>query len=123
MAYFAQLDEHGIVQQVISIANGVLREPHLAFPETEPFGQEFIRDVLGLPGEYRQTSYNGNFRGRYAGIGYRYDSDRDQFIAPQPFPSWSLDEAGDWQPPSPYPTEGGPFVWDEAAGEWMSVDE
>ena len=122
MAYFAHLDEHGIVQQVIAISNGVLQEPHLTFPDTEPFGQEFIRDVLGLPGEYRQTSFNGNFRGRYAGIGYRYDSERDQFIAPQPFPSWSLNEAGDWQPPVPYPGDG-IYLWNEDNGEWVSVNE
>lgn len=83
MGYFAQLDENGVVLQVISISNGVLQEPNLAFPETEPFGQEFIRDVLGLPGEFRQTSFNGNFRGRYAGIGYRYDPELDEFLPPE----------------------------------------
>lgn len=122
MAYFAHLDEHGIVQQVIAISNSVLQEPHLVFPETEPFGQEFIRDVLGLLGEYKQTSFNGNFRGRYAGIGYLYDSERDQFIAPQPYASWSLDEAGDWQPPTPRPTDV-PHFWDEAIQQWVTVEE
>lgn len=82
MGYFAQLNEQGIVQQVISISNGVLREPQVEFPDTEAFGQEFIRDVLGLPGEWRQTSYNANFRGRYAGIGFRYDAQLDEFIEP-----------------------------------------
>lgn len=123
MGYFAQLDEHGIVQQVIAISNGVLQEPHLSFPDTEPFGQEYIRDVLGLPGEYRQTSFNANFRGRYAGIGYRYDLEMDQFIAPQPFPSWSLDANGDWQPPTPMPEDSGMWFWDEGSLSWVSVGE
>lgn len=121
MAYFAELDADGIVQQVISISNDDAPDP--APGNSEEAGQAFIANVLGLPGEYRQTSFNGNFRGRYAGIGYRYDSARDQFIAPQPFPSWSLDESGNWQPPIAYPNDGGFYVWDEASAEWVSVDE
>lgn len=123
MGYFAQLDDNNVVIQVISISNGVLQEPNLSFPDTEPLGQEFIRDVLGLPGEWRQTSFNNNFRGRYAGIGYTYDTQRDEFIAPQPFPSWSLDANGDWQPPTPMPEDSGMWFWDEGSLSWMPVGE
>lgn len=83
MGYFAQLDENDIVQQVISINNDVLNEPDFSFPDTEPVGRLFISKILGLPGEWRQTSYNDSFRGRYAGIGYRYDRDLDEFIQPE----------------------------------------
>lgn len=83
MGYFAQLDENGIVQQVISISNDVLNEPEFTFPDTEPLGRVFISRTLGLPGEFRQTSFNGSFRGRYAGIGYRYDRELDEFVAPE----------------------------------------
>ena len=83
MGYFAQLDDHGIVQQVISISNDVLNEPDFTFPDTEPLGRAFISQTLGLPGEFRQTSFNGNFRGRYAGIGYKYDAALDEFVAPE----------------------------------------
>ena len=82
MGYFAQLDDNGIVQQVISISNDTLNEPEFTFPDTEPVGRVFISKTLGLPGEWRQTSFNGNFRGRYAGIGYRYDRDLDEFVPP-----------------------------------------
>ena len=80
MAYFAKIDGSGTVVQVISINNGLLHEPVLSFPETEPYGQQFIAEVLGLSGEWRQTSYNGNFRGKYAGIGDTWDG--EQFLAP-----------------------------------------
>lgn len=78
MAHFAQIIGD-TVTQVIVVGNddcggGV-------FPESEPVGQEFIAS-LGLQGDWKQTSYNGNFRGRYAGIGYRYDSQLDEFLVP-----------------------------------------
>ena len=83
MAHFAQLNDENIVQQVIVISDDVAPDPA---PDNEQQGQAFIADVLGLAGEWKQTSYNGNFRGRYAGIGYTYDPVLDEFVAP-PEPS------------------------------------
>lgn len=120
MAYFAQLDENGVVLQVISVDNTVAQDP--APDNSEPLGQSFIAEVLGLPGEWRQTSYHRNFRKQYAGPGYRYDADADVFIAPQPFASWSLDDNHDWQPPTPRPSEGGPWIWDEDTLSWVSPE-
>jgi hypothetical protein len=77
MAHFAQIVD-GVVQQVIVISNDKAPDP---FPESEPLGQAFIAS-LGLEGEWRQTSYNGSFRGTYAGIGYTYDPELDEFIPP-----------------------------------------
>lgn len=119
MAYFAELDENGIVVQVISISNSDAPDP--APSNSETLGRAFIANVLGLPGDWRQTSYHGNFRKQYCGPGYRYDADGDVFVAPQPYPSWNLDENYDWQPPVPMPTEGGPWVWDEATMSWVEV--
>jgi hypothetical protein len=79
MAHFAQIVD-GIVQQVIVISNDDAPDP---FPESEPLGQAFIAS-LGLGGEWRQTSYNSSFRGAYAGIGYTYDPELDEFIPPEP---------------------------------------
>lgn len=79
MAHFARIDEHGIVQEVNVINNAVFGDTD--FPESEPIGQEFIAS-LGIAGEWKQTSYNGNFRGTYAGIGYTYDAVNDVFVAP-----------------------------------------
>jgi len=78
MAHFARIDDN-IVQQVIVISDDVVPDPA---PTNEALGQAFIANVLGLPGTWLQTSYNGNFRGVYAGIGYTYDPDLDQFVAP-----------------------------------------
>lgn len=82
MAHFAQLDDNNIVTQVIVINNDVCGEPMLAFPETEAVGRVFIANTLKLDGVWKQTSYNGSFRGAYAGIGYTYDAVNDVFVAP-----------------------------------------
>ena len=83
MAHFAQVNDQNVIQQVIVISDDVAPDPA---PNNEQQGQAFIADVLGLAGEWKQTSYNGNFRGVYAGIGYTYDPDLDEFVAP-PEPS------------------------------------
>ena len=78
MAHFAQVSGD-VVTQVIVVNNDDCGGG--TFPESELAGQEFIAS-LGLAGEWKQTSYNNNFRGRYAGIGYKYDSQLDEFVAP-----------------------------------------
>ena len=81
MAYFAKLENNTVVQ-VISISNDVCGEPTLTFPDTDAAGRAFIANTLKFAGVWKQTSYNNNFRGTYAGIGYTYDSELDEFIAP-----------------------------------------
>ena len=78
MAHFARIDD-GIVREIIVINNDDCGGGD--FPESEAVGQNFIASI-GLAGEWRQTSYNGNFRGTYAGIGYTFDADADEFVAP-----------------------------------------
>lgn len=78
MAHFAKIEDN-IVKQVIVIHNDSIN--NLDFPESEPLGQEFITS-LGFSGEWLQTSYNGNFRGKYAGIGDIYDRVKNEFIHP-----------------------------------------
>lgn len=82
MAHFAEIDSEGIVKRVITLSNDVLHEPDLTFPETEQLGKSYISDVLGLSGEWLQTSYSGSFRGSYAVVGYPYDPDLDKFLSP-----------------------------------------
>lgn len=119
MAYFVQIDEDGTVLQVISISNADAPDP--APTHSEPIGQAFIADVLGLPGTWRQTSFNHSWRKQFAGIGYSYDTEGDVFVRPAPFPSWTLDANHDWHPPVPMPSEGGPWVWDEDTLSWVEV--
>jgi hypothetical protein len=78
MAHFARI-ENDTVQQVIVISNNECPDPA---PDNEAQGQQFIADVLGLPGTWLQTSYNGDFRGTYAGAGYTYDPALDEFVPP-----------------------------------------
>ena len=87
MAHFAKI-ENGIVQQVIVVANSDFG--NMDFPASEPVGQVFIAS-LGLDGEWLQTSYNSNFRGCYAGIGYTWDALLDEFVPP-PLPPTPPDE-------------------------------
>jgi hypothetical protein len=68
----------------------------------------------------KRTSYNHKIRKQYAGIGYKYDADADVFIAPQPYPSWSLDENFDWQPPTSKPD--GFYYWDESTLNWIEIE-
>lgn len=117
MAHFAQIKNDGTVSNVIVIAN--IHAPDPAPTHSEPLGQAFIADVLGLPGEWRQTSYNSNFRKQYASIGGRYVADADVFVAPQPYPSWTLDENYDWQAPIPRPQDGQWWDWDESTQSWV----
>jgi hypothetical protein len=119
MASFAELDENNFVLRVIGVSNEVCGEPSCGFPETEILGKDFIANILNLGTSWVQTSFNNNFRKQYAGIGYTYDEVDDVFIAPQPYPSWYLDENYDWQPPVPYPDGEGMFVWDEATEDWV----
>ncbi len=81
VGYFARIN-NGVVTEVIAISNDVLGEPTVTFPDTDGAGRAFIANTLRLDGEWRQTSYNGSFRGTYAGIGFTYDPDLDEFIAP-----------------------------------------
>lgn len=118
MAYFAQIDDTSTVMEVIAVSNDDAPDPATA--HSEPLGQAFIANVLGLPGTFLQTSYNGNFRKQYCGPGYTYDAEADVFIAPQPYPSWTLDASHDWQPPTPRPTEGD-WYWDEDTTSWVEV--
>jgi hypothetical protein len=108
MAHFAEIDNNNIVQRVLVVDN-----------EQEHRGEEFLANDLGLGGRWIQTSYNGNFRKQYAGVGYYYDETKDIFVQPQPYPSWILDENNDWQPPIARPDEVS--YWDEESLTWKSL--
>ena len=123
MAHFAKVQD-GIVTQVI-----------VAEPE---FFNTFVDTS---PGEWIQTSYNTRggvhyapnssdpdggeaLRKNYAGIGFTYDRDRDAFIPPRPFASWTLNDSTClWEAPVPYPTDGQNYIWNEDTTSWDLVEE
>jgi hypothetical protein len=118
MAHFAQLNEENLVTQVIVVANQDTADQDGI--ENEAIGIEFCTNLLG--GTWKQTSYNGNIRKNYAGIGYKYDAALDAFIPPQPFASWTLNnETAQWEAPTPYPTDDKRYTWDEATTAWVEV--
>ena len=61
-------------------------------------------------------------RKQFAGVGYTYDDVNDVFVSPQPYPSWSLDENHDWQPPSPKPDDENTYTWNEETQSWDIVE-
>ena len=118
MAHFAKLDDQNVVLDVNVVNNETIN--NLPFPESEPIGVAFLTDWSGGYTNWKQTSYNANFRKNYAGIGYTYDSVLDAFIAPKPFPSWLLNtNTCQWQAPVPYPTDGKIYSWNEETQQWV----
>ena len=118
MAHFAQLDSNNVVIQVIVVDN---KDTADAFGvEKEHIGAAFCERVLG--GNWKQTSYNGNKRKNYAGIGYTYNAGLDAFVPPKPFASWVLnDTTAQWESPTPMPTDGKRYGWDEATTSWVEA--
>ena len=110
MAHWAEIDNNNKVLRVLVCDNN------------DPNGDEGYQWLIdNLGGTWIQTSYNHRIRKQYAGIGFTYDADADLFVAPQPYPSWSLDNNFDWQPPTPMPTEG-MWTWDEDNLSWTEVN-
>ena len=98
MAHFAQLDENNVVTQVIVVSNDDTSDSNGV--EVESIGVAFCQKLLGADTNWKQTSYNGNMRVRYAGIGYSYNAELDAFVSPQPFASWTLDsDTAEWVSP------------------------
>ena len=124
MAHFAKLDENNVVTQVVVVANKDTADADGV--EKEHIGAAYLESLLG--GTWKQTSYHGNIRKNYAGIGYTYDADIDAFVAPKPYPSWVLDENAQWQAPVPMPADAGTgeppkmYSWDEATLSWVAVE-
>ena len=106
MAHFAKLDDNNVVLQVIVVAD-----------EHEQNGEQWCHEFAG--GRWKQTSRSGRIRKNFAGKGFSYDEQRDAFIAPRPFPSWTLnEETCCWEPPVSKP-EFGNYVWDESDQQWV----
>ena len=98
MAHFARIDENNIVTQVIFVANEDTTDTNGV--EVEEIGVAFCKKLLGAETNWKQTSYNNNFRVRYAGISYTYNEELDAFIPPKPWPSFVLNNTtADWQSP------------------------
>ena len=104
MSHFAEIDSNNIILRVLVGDNSMSNE-----------GYDWLVENLG--GTWIKTSYNNTIRGTYAGVGYSYNADEDIFITPQPYPSWTR-TGSFWNAPTPMPTDGGMYGWDEATLAW-----
>lgn len=123
MAYFAQIDQNKVVTQVIVVGNPDCLDAQ--GNESEAVGVAFCKSLFGKDTEWVQTSYNRRIRKNYAGIGCTYDTQRDAFIPPSPYPSWILNEAScQWEPPvaEPVATATTAYLWNEALVQWDAVE-
>ena len=119
MAHFAKLDENNVVLEVHCVHNNELLFNGV---ESEAQGIAFLVMWSGGYPLWKQTSYNGTFRKNYAGVGDIYDPQRDAFISPQPYASWTLDEnTCRWMPPVPYPADNNRYSWDEPTLSWIGL--
>ena len=110
MAHYAFLDSNNIVTEVIT---GIDETELIEGLHPEIWYGNFRNQTC------KRTSYNGNYRKNYAGIGYTYDPERDAFIAPKPFSKWVINETTcQWEAPTPYPTDHKRYVWNDNRGEW-----
>ena len=116
MAHFAKLKVGNIVEKVAVVSNDIAT--------TEQAGVEFLQNLYGDRAVWKQTSYNNNIRKNFAGVGYTYDENRDAFIPPKPFNSWTLNETTClWEAPVAYPTDGQNYTWNETNQTWDLVKE
>jgi hypothetical protein len=115
MAHYAFLDENNIVTEVIT---GIDETELIEGLQPENWYGNFRNQVC------KRTSYNGNIRKNYAGIGYTFDEQRDAFIPPKPYPSWLLNETTCiWESPVPYPNDGKFYEWNETTTEWIEIQQ
>jgi hypothetical protein len=111
MAHFAKLDNNNLVERVEVVSNDVATD--------EQTGVDFLNNLYKTNDVWKQTSYNGNIRKNFAGIGYSYDQTKDAFIPPQPFNSWALNQTTClWEAPVAYPNDGKIYQWNETNQEW-----
>jgi hypothetical protein len=109
MAHYAFLDNNNIVTEVIT---GIDETELIEGLDTETWYGNFRGQRC------KRTSYNGNIRGTYAGIGYYYNEEEDIFVTPQPFPSWTRNGSL-WEAPTPMPTDGKSYLWVEDDLNWQ----
>ena len=119
MATFAKIGLNSKVIESLSVHNDVLKDANGM--EQEALGIDFLTKLTGWA-IWRQTSYNNNMRKNHAGIGHSYDEERDAFISPQPYPSWTLDEGTcQWNSPVTYPDDGKVYGWNEGTQAWDEI--
>lgn len=121
MAHFAELNENNIVLRVLVVDNAVVLDEN--DDEQEQLGISFLKNIFGFDTEWKQTSYNNNFRYRFANPGDTYDETLDAFIRSKPHNSWVFNSTTtDWDPPIPKPSLSENQIADGYFYEWNEVN-
>lgn len=125
MAHYALINSDNLVVKVITGVDEDTTQIDLDGTEvggsTEAWEQFYQNQPWHAGLTCKRTSYNGNIRKQYAGVGWTYNSEHDIFISPQPFINWVLDDNFDWQAPVPYPNDGFEYVWNEHRQNWIDA--
>ena len=130
MAHFAKLGTENIVLQIVVLSNNAILDED--GKESEQIGMDFLNNLYKTNDVWKQTSYSTQegvhkldetpLRKNYAAIGHKYDEDRDAFIAPKPYSSWTLNEdTCIWEAPSAKPDDGKIYKWNEETTSWDEV--
>ena len=123
MAHYALINKNNTVVQVITGVDENIIQTDLDGSQVGGTSQAWEQFYAAQPQfaglTCKRTSYNKNIRGNFAGVGFKYDPDFDVFIAPQPYPSWTLDSDNNWQPPTPQPPPPPQTYWDEELQRWV----
>ena len=116
MAHFAKLGVGNIIEKVEVVSNDIATN--------EQAGVDFLNTLYKTEDVWKQTSYNGNIRKNFAGIGFTYDQARDAFIPPKPFNSWTLNDTTClWEAPVAYPDDGQEYTWNETDQQWDLLEQ
>ena len=126
MAHYAFIDSNNIVVKVLTGVDEDVTQDDNGTPvggSTEAWEQFYENQSWHSGLTCKRTSYNATngYRKQFAGIGYTFDAEADVFVAPQPYASWTLDSNYDWQPPTPYPTDGETYYWNEEELAWAGI--
>ena len=127
MAHYAFLDENNVVVKVITGVDETVTQLDDGVEvggSTEAWEQFYENQSWHNGLICKRTSVNGSIRKQYAGVGFTYLADADVFVAPQPYPSWTLDSNHDWQPPTPIPADASmenPYRWSEEDLAWVAI--
>ena len=130
MAHFAKLGTENIILQIVALSNNAILDKD--GKEREQIGMDFLNNLYKTNDVWKQTSYSTQegvhkldetpLRKNYAAIGHKYDEDRDAFIAPKPYSSWTLNEdTCIWEAPSAKPDDGKRYDWNEETTSWEEV--
>ena len=124
MAHYALIDNNNIVVKVITGVDETVTQNDNGVEiggSTEAWEAFYAAQPWHTGLTCKRTSYTHAIRKQFAGVGFTFDDVRDEFVAPQPFASWTLDEDNDWNPPTPKPSTGGPYKWSEEELAWVAI--